>query len=158
MSATCERGDPHAPEHYPCLDGLRGLAALMVAFGHAGYFGWVRLVVGAATCGVILFFFLSGFMMAHHYLTDVPSGARRGGMLRYWGTFLARRFVRVYPPFLFAPVFGYLLLQPRLPPDFQRRLPIEGLTAFQELARIATLGGDLGIYWTCPPVRYQFLS
>ena len=157
MSATSEYDGPRAPDYYRSLDGLRGVAALMVAVGHAGYFGWVRLVVGAATCGVILFFFLSGFLMAHHYLPAPTPGAPGGRNVRYWIVFLVRRFVRVYPPFLFAPLFGYLLLNPRLPPDFSRRTPIEGLSVPHELIRIATFGGDLGIYWTIPVELFFYL-
>ena len=156
MSVTSEQ-DASPPDYYRSLDGLRGLAALLVAVGHAGYFGWVRLVVGAATSGVILFFFLSGFLMAHHYLPDASRGSSRSGTVRYWLTFLVRRFVRVYPPFLFAPFVGYLLLRPRLPPDFERRLPIEGLSVTHEFARIATFGGDLGIYWTIPVELFFYL-
>ena len=51
----------------------------MVAYGHAGYFGgkhpWVPLLSGCATIGVILFFFLSGFLMAHHYLPTAALGS-----------------------------------------------------------------------------------
>jgi peptidoglycan/LPS O-acetylase OafA/YrhL len=157
MAATLRQDDPRAPHYYRSLDGLRGLAALMVAFGHAGYFGWVRLVVGLATSGVILFFFLSGFLMAHHYLPDASLGVFNRGAVRYWLAFVLRRFVRVYPPFLFAPLVGYLLLRPRLPPDFERQLPIEGLSVFRELIRVTTFSGNLGIYWTIPVELFFYL-
>lgn len=136
------------PAHYPSLDGLRGLAALMVVYGHAGYLRWVPLVTGCATIGVVLFFFLSGFLMGHHYLPSASSGALKTGALKYWSAFLLRRFVRVYPPYFFAPILGFLLLMPRMPPDFQKKIPMENLSVFDELIKIATFGGNLGIYWT----------
>ena len=140
--------DSSRPDYVASLDGLRGIAALMVAYGHAGYFGWVPLVRGAATIGVLLFFFLSGFLMGHHYLPDSLTGLPGKRALRYWAAFLLRRFLRVYPPYLFAPVFGYLLLMPQLPPAFQATGDGQGVSIIRELAKLAALKGDLGIYWT----------
>ena len=148
MTSTAAASDSPGATYYRSLDGLRGLAALMVAYGHAGYFGWVPLVAGAATIGVILFFFLSGFLMAHHYMPATGSSAFSGRSLKYWAAFLLRRFVRVYPPYLFAPIVGYLLLRPRMPPDFQRKEKFADLAVFDELIKIATFQGELGIYWT----------
>ena len=152
MKSTAAASDPPGATHYRSLDGLRGVAALMVVYGHAGRFGgphpWVPLVSGCATIGVMLFFFLSGFLMAHHYMPETGSGAFSGRSLKYWAAFLLRRFVRVYPPYLFAPIVGYLLLMPRLPPDFQRKMRFADLPVFDELIRIAAFKGELGIYWT----------
>ena len=138
--------------HYRSLDGLRGLAAAMVAYGHAGYFGgkhpWVPLLSGCATIGVILFFFLSGFLMAHHYLPTAALGIFSGRALKYWAAFVLRRFVRVYPPYFFAPIVGYLLLMPRMPPDFARATQFADLSVFEELIKVAAFKGELGIYWT----------
>jgi peptidoglycan/LPS O-acetylase OafA/YrhL len=121
---------------------------LMVVYGHAGYFGWVPLVAGLATTGVILFFFLSGFLMAHHYL---PAPAREDGAragLLHWAAFLLRRYVRVYPPYLFAPLAGYLLLMPYMPPDFETQKTFETMSVGEELLKVATFSGNKGIYWT----------
>jgi peptidoglycan/LPS O-acetylase OafA/YrhL len=143
--------------YYPSLDGLRGLAACMVVYGHAGYFGWVPLVAGCATIGVLLFFFLSGFLMGHHYLPGVSSGLLNKRTIRYWAAFLLRRFMRVYPPYLFAPILGYLLLMPRLPPDFERAEQFQNLSIFDELARIAAFKEPLGIYWTIEVELFFYL-
>jgi peptidoglycan/LPS O-acetylase OafA/YrhL len=83
--------------YYPALDGLRGLAALMVVYGDMGYVGWVPLVVGCASIGVVLFFFLSSFLMGHHYMPGASRGMPDKKDLRYWGAFLSRRLMRVYP-------------------------------------------------------------
>jgi peptidoglycan/LPS O-acetylase OafA/YrhL len=158
-SATAE-GD--APAHYRSLDGLRGLAAIMVAYGHAGYFGgaqhrWVPLVSGCGTIGVILFFFLSGFLMAHHYLPKAGPGPFSGRALKYWAAFLLRRFVRVYPSYLFAPIVGYLLLMPRMPPDYTQKMEFADLSVLDELARIAVFKQPLGIYWTVEVELFFYL-
>jgi peptidoglycan/LPS O-acetylase OafA/YrhL len=134
--------------YYPSLDGLRGMAACMVVYGHAGYFGWVPLLSGCATIGVLLFFFLSGFLMGDHYLPAPSSRLFNKSTLSYWTAFLFRRFLRVYPPYFFAPILGYLLLMPLMPPDFGEARQFESLSIAHELAKIATFKGPQGIYWT----------
>ncbi len=144
---TTPRDLPKAT-HYPSLDGLRGLAACMVVYGHAGYFCWVPLLSGCATIGVLLFFFLSGFLMGDHYLPAPSSGFFNRSILNYWAAFLLRRFLRVYPPYFFAPILGYLLLMPLMPPDFEVARPFQSLSVVHELANIAAFKGPQGIYWT----------
>lgn len=135
------------PAHYPALDGLRGVAVLMVACGHAGYSGWLPLVVGCASTGVILFFFLSGFLMGSLYVPDASLSAISRGSLRYWLMFLLRRYVRVYPAFFFAPFVGYLLLLPGAPPDVAHA-GSSGLSSLAGALKVALLQHNLGIYWT----------
>ena len=141
------RGDQDRSTYHPSLDGLRGIAALMVVYGHAGYHGWVPLLVGCATIGVVLFFFLSGFLMGHHYLPDASAKILGRASLTYWKSFLVRRFIRVYPPYLLAPLVGYLVLFPLLPPDFEKTASGTGYD-FGDLLHFISLDGNLGIYWT----------
>ncbi|EJC85714.1 LOW QUALITY PROTEIN: putative acyltransferase [Rhizobium leguminosarum bv. trifolii WSM2297] len=85
------------PDYIPSLDGLRGIAALLVVQAHVG------LIFPAASAhlttmgseAVGLFFALSGFLMAHLY------GSRpvtRETVL----DFLVSRFARIYPVYLAA--------------------------------------------------------
>jgi peptidoglycan/LPS O-acetylase OafA/YrhL len=157
MAATTKQDDPREPDYYRSLDGLRGLAALMVAYGHAGYAGFVPLVVGCATAGVILFFFLSGFLMAHHYLPSASLGVFTGRAVKYWLAFLLRRFVRVYPPYILAPAFGFLLLTPLMPPEFRQGGPPGDVSILEAMVRLATFGGTLGIYWTIQVELFFYL-
>lgn len=62
---------------------------------HASFKGWFFDIRGAGQLGVMLFFALSGFLMAHHYLPGRATPA-------YWAAFLVRRFFRVYPTFFVA--------------------------------------------------------
>jgi peptidoglycan/LPS O-acetylase OafA/YrhL len=81
----------------PCLDGLRGLAALAVVLFHFNIFflPQARLpFVGRAYLAVDLFFMLSGFVMAHVYGRLLASNWRVHAPL-----FARARFARLYPLF-----------------------------------------------------------
>ena len=73
------------------LDGLRGVAVLMVVVSHGGLAGQPT-ALGAV--GVAVFFVLSGFL-----ITRVVLDARRSGTWSM-GTFLAARAVRLLPALL----------------------------------------------------------
>jgi peptidoglycan/LPS O-acetylase OafA/YrhL len=82
----------------PVLDGLRGVAAMIVLVSHySNDFGlWGgRLGQGAGQTGVMLFFVLSGFLMAHLHI------ARRFTP-REVLSYALKRFARVYPAFVVA--------------------------------------------------------
>jgi peptidoglycan/LPS O-acetylase OafA/YrhL len=73
--------------HYPTLDGLRGLAILLVVFYHNFgfinyfFFGWL---------GVDLFFVLSGYLITSILLNDL-------GSKNYLRNFYMRRVLRIFP-------------------------------------------------------------
>lgn len=89
-------------ENFILLDGLRGLGALMVLYGHS-YLFWGRLDVPSAAMVVDLFFLLSGFVIAYSYEPKLLSGGMgvRGFMLQ--------RVIRLYPLFILGIVLGYLV-------------------------------------------------
>src|SRR5271155_4709859 len=68
----------------PALDGLRGFACLLVLFSHAGWAGLCPRLPIAGHLGVMVFFTLSGFLMAYLYMPGRLS-------MRYWLAFLLRR-------------------------------------------------------------------
>lgn len=72
--------------HRPALDGLRGVAVLIVVADHAGF-----LREPAGGIGVTVFFVLSGFL-----ITRVIVEARESGMWSMAG-FVANRLVRLFP-------------------------------------------------------------
>jgi peptidoglycan/LPS O-acetylase OafA/YrhL len=92
--------------HNPALDGLRGLAILMVLFHHATpespsttLIGRVsKLLAEYGTVGVDLFFVLSGFL-----ITGILLQAKGGP--HYFRTFYARRSLRIFPLY-----YGVLLV------------------------------------------------
>lgn len=122
------------------IEGLRGVAALMVLISHyTGYWtptlGWV----GFATTGVDLFFVLSGFVFAPYILSRKRLD---------WWPHLVRRFFRLYPLYIFA-----LLIY-----AFVKQGGDEVWTEMvRHLAMAHTLGGiDTAFYfnpafWSLPP-------
>ena len=84
----------------PELDGLRGIAILLVLVGHSD-----QRLAPLASVGVTLFFALSGYLITGLLLTEWE----QSGFLRL-GRFYARRFTRLAPPlFVMVAVMGTLL-------------------------------------------------
>jgi peptidoglycan/LPS O-acetylase OafA/YrhL len=81
-----EPGERRRPSHLPGLDGIRGLAILMVLADHN--FG-----VPGGALGVDLFFALSGFLITRLLLAD------RENPTGYYRRFYVRRALRIAPPF-----------------------------------------------------------
>jgi peptidoglycan/LPS O-acetylase OafA/YrhL len=112
---------PNLSGRIPELDGLRGLAILMVVLGHyvgsadRGTFGfWVHCFLGgfnAGWSGVDLFFVLSGFLIG-----GILLGARDAP--HYFRTFYMRRVCRILPIYyLWILVYALLVVNaPWLPP------------------------------------------
>jgi peptidoglycan/LPS O-acetylase OafA/YrhL len=81
------------------LTGLRGYAALWVCLHHyhygdyAGELSWYLKLAKQGSWGVIIFFVLSGFIMAYVYQSWFREGCNRR---EYWH-FMFIRFARVYP-------------------------------------------------------------
>jgi len=106
----------------PTLDGLRGLAVLLVmqlhfwgvAFGFAGRSPtlaidrWAARVFGVGWSGVDLFFVLSGFL-----ITGILYDAKRSNA--YFRNFYARRFLRIFPLY-----YGFLAFSLLILPNFGR--------------------------------------
>jgi peptidoglycan/LPS O-acetylase OafA/YrhL len=95
----------HTSRHFEVLDGLRGVAALLLlvfhisevlTYGHPEA-NW--LPHGALT--VDFFFGLSGFVIAHAYDKRMAEGMSFGG-------FMLRRFIRLHPMLLLSVTVGAL--------------------------------------------------
>lgn len=90
----------------PALDGLRGVAIVLVLLSHAH----VPMFEGAFL-GVDLFFVLSGFLITSLLLQEFQNNER----LDYW-RFYRRRFFRLMPALLLF-LAAYCLIAPLLWPD-----------------------------------------
>ncbi|HVZ93046.1 MAG TPA: acyltransferase [Phycisphaerales bacterium] len=97
--------------HLPVLDGLRGLAILLVMLFHQTVMSHVNAVdnalfniMGVGWCGVDLFFVLSGFLITG-ILLDTRDGPG------YFRTFYARRTLRIFPLY-YAVVIAVFVVVP----------------------------------------------
>ncbi len=92
----------HSSPHITLLDGLRGLAILLVASGHIFYrfyvfkFGWI---------GLNLFFLLSGYLITKRLFFHISSKPAD-----YFKNFYARRILRIFPLYYGCLLFFFLLL------------------------------------------------
>jgi hypothetical protein len=100
--------------HQPALDGVRGIAILLVLFHHftvfdpiTGVGAWLGFAALLGWCGVDLFFVLSGFL-----ITGILIDAR--GSSRYFSSFYMRRSLRIFPLY-FLVVFLSFVVLPRFP-------------------------------------------
>lgn len=76
------------------LDGLRGLAVLIVLMSHSAAFG----MHGQGSLGVLLFFFLSGFVLTLPYAETPGNLLNKNELFR----FASNRFLRIVPVYLVA--------------------------------------------------------
>jgi len=100
------------------LDGLRGIAILMVVWWHIWLFSWLSpyfslfgkqfsaiVLPGTGLMGVELFFFISGFVLFYPYARHLFEGAPLPTLKQ----FAYRRFIKIVPSYVIA-LFGTLLL------------------------------------------------
>ena len=90
-------------QYYPALDGLRGIAILLVVVYHN--FGFIN-VLFFGWLGVDLFFVLSGFLITDILLKTL-------GTKNYLRNFYIRRVLRIFPLYYLCLIL-FLLVLPRL--------------------------------------------
>jgi peptidoglycan/LPS O-acetylase OafA/YrhL len=130
--------------HIQVLTGLRGLAALIVFISHAANQGLFPKLFGNGfgQIGVMIFFVLSGFLMAHLYLhKDFNEYNIKG--------FIFSRIARVFPLFLILVASSYIITQ-NFYPDFHYR--IDSLSIFVKAIFFIVAPNE---FWTIP-VEVQF--
>lgn len=155
----------------PELDGLRGIAILLVLLRHAAlpvyeergeilplgswdistplFNGWI---------GVDLFFVLSGFLITHHLLHRWPTTFNLSFGLRYW----AKRILRTFPAYYAAVLIALFGVIPLYRPDVHDpalSLLVHGLFMQDYLgsdlvAAFWSLGVEEKFYLLCPLVLY----
>lgn len=100
-SGSSEIAKPH---HFPCFDGLRAIAALLVVFIHTGWVSGysVRSSFGIYTSrmeiGVSVFFLISGFLLYRPFAVSHLTNQSPPATLRFW----ERRLLRIVPAYWLA--------------------------------------------------------
>jgi peptidoglycan/LPS O-acetylase OafA/YrhL len=109
---------PFGQRHLPVLDGIRGLAILLVLVIHLypPASGWEHRLRSGCWCGVDLFFVLSGFL-----ITGILLDSR--GTPHYFRNFYMRRALRIFPLYYGAlAVLIFLVPAGLFPPGHHARL------------------------------------
>ncbi|WP_372390774.1 acyltransferase family protein [Xanthomonas sp. NCPPB 3582] len=120
------------------LTGIRGLAALMVVYDHLGEQGFfVGSDLHLGELGVMVFFTLSGFLMAFLYGDKDPSR-------RAIGRYAISRFARIAPAYLVIVVLSYLIYTLI---DSNFVYPIHN----GNLLRHLLFSGNVSALWSIPP-------
>ena len=92
------------PRHFPCFDGLRAIAAVLVVMVHTSFGSGftLRSSAGIYTArleiGVSVFFLISGFLLYRPFAASHIAGAPSPGVGRFW----VRRFLRIMPAYWLA--------------------------------------------------------
>ncbi|MFJ3409423.1 acyltransferase family protein [Pseudomonas protegens] len=123
------------------LDGLRGVAALIVFVSHysneTGLFGGI-LGWGGGQTGVMLFFLLSGFLVSNLHISQKLDWSS------LW-VYIVRRVSRVYPLFLIAAALPGLLIFL----EFPGQIAMSGINSIERyLGQVFLLDRGENVFWT----------
>ena len=93
----------HKKDHFKALDGLRGLAVLLVILSHSSIDGVYMLpgvdFSGMGKPGVLLFFVLSAYLLDRQIIVGFVNGKANA---RFWANYFLRRFLRIFPLYTLA--------------------------------------------------------
>ncbi|HEY1868743.1 MAG TPA: acyltransferase, partial [Candidatus Cybelea sp.] len=111
-------GGLHRPARLGVLDGLRGIAVVLVVWYHLWQITWLSpgyaldFLPATGFIGVHLFFFLSGFVISYPFI----GAALAEGSEPSWRDFAWRRFIKIVPSYVLsiavAYAIGYAQAQP----------------------------------------------
>ena len=94
------------------LDGLRGIAVLLVLWYHVWEISWLpaplpwlQFIPETGFIGVHLFFFLSGFVIAYPFLRAQAAHQPQPA----WPHFAYRRFIKIVPSYVLSIVVAYAI-------------------------------------------------
>lgn len=111
-------GGIHESPRLGVLDGLRGIAVLLVLWYHIWEISWLSpgpaldFIPATGFIGVHLFFFLSGFVITYPFIRATVEGRPAPT----WGHFAWRRFIKIVPSYVLSIIvayaIGYAQIQP----------------------------------------------
>ncbi len=139
-------------DHFKALDGLRGLAVLLVVLSHASLHK-VYIFPGAdfsgmGKPGVFLFFVLSAYLLDRQIIVGFVNGKANA---KFWANYFLRRFMRIFPLYLIALLVFYGCFKMGVKASWIQDIP----TIWRHL----TLQQGLGIFWSIAvEFKYYFIS
>lgn len=131
-------GTRESKTYMPTLDGLRGVACLLVVFAHLSQAAHLDVlhISMMGSLGVLIFFSLSGFLMGSLYLVAQPFTEESAH------GYIAARVSRIAPAYLISVVFTVSLSH--MIPGF----PEIGAVHF---LRLLLFSGSALVFWSIPP-------
>ncbi len=136
----------------PALDGLRGLAVLVVLLSHAANAGMPVLpgfsLSGIGKSGVYLFFVLSAFLLTRLLLAIDPVDWWRGATWAHYGL---RRVVRIWPLYLLVLLASAALTAMDLAPWWP--YPMDGAALLRHLLLLE----GTSVLWSIPVEFHYYL-
>jgi peptidoglycan/LPS O-acetylase OafA/YrhL len=121
------------------LDGLRGVAVLIVIFSHTGNAGLLLLphlnLAGIGQYGVILFFFLSSFLLSRPFF-QYPDSIYD---YKKWVNYFIRRVMRIIPLYYIVVILDFYYLRVQMFSNDK-----------QELINHLLFTTGNGVYWSVP--------
>jgi peptidoglycan/LPS O-acetylase OafA/YrhL len=146
---------PSSGQHWDCLDGLRGIAILMVVCCHAfhytapniRYAGWPRIAhafVGAGSLGVQVFFVLSGFLISQPFF----AAKLKHRQSCYLDGYATRRFLKIIPPY-YLTILGFSIFYCGVEHDYiQLKYGLLWLVGIPDFIQIPGAFGFNGVFWS----------
>lgn len=144
---------------FPCVEGMRGLAALAVVLTHVGFDSGQSLSGAAGAplarfdIGVAVFFLLSGLLLAAPFARAALGEAPRPSLARY----VARRASRLLPAYWLVLVAVLVVLRPeavRTPVDVLVQVGLlqtyDDYRLLSGLAQVWSLGTEVAFYAALP--------
>lgn len=140
------------------LDGLRGLAALIVVFSHTSNAGLFLVpdlnMSGTGKSGVYLFFILSSFLLTRPILSLKDNFFTSQNLTRYF----KRRVTRIFPLYLFFLFVALLITKLSIEITHSRIFYAPFSLSWNELGQHIFLQEGKGVAWSIPvEFKYYFL-
>lgn len=144
-------GSIHAERRLGVLDGLRGVAVLLVLWYHvweisflAAPVAWLQFVPETGFVGVHLFFFLSGFVIAYPFIRAALAGKPQPS----WGHFAWRRAVKIVPSYFLCIFAAYAVGYAQQQPGASTLPDVVSHALFVHTWFPQTYGTITGVLWT----------
>lgn len=140
----------HKKDHFKALDGLRGIAILIVLFGHASneniFINKYIDFTSAGRIGVFLFYVLSAYLLDSQIATILIN---KKATLKYWTNYIIRRFLRIYPLYIIALIVFYNT----------NSIYLTEIVTVDDIYNHIMLEKGEGIFWSIPvEFKYYFIS
>ena len=141
----------HKPSHQKSLDGLRGIAVILVLLSHASnnnFFFWEGLTFyGIGKGGVYLFFTLSAFLLDQQIVHALNGGNANA---YFWKRYFMRRIFRIIPLLLVSLLVFYFLFRIGV------NSPIQSVS---DVVRHFFLLDGKSVFWSIPvEFKYYLIS